>query len=279
MANIDLFVCIYNAASDYAEFTKNISSKLLSNKHNINWKCITCGKLKRLPRGYEHVGSIFGGNFSSMRHGIALNKASKLSKEKYVIMLDSDLVLLYKDWDDIVIKNLDSGFAAFGVGTPFQVRRSQSFPFIYFFCYRKDILDKFKLDFRPKGTKSGNLIRGIVKTSRERDVLGLPFGSKYRWETSSRIPFLFYDNNLKGKAISCVLGDSDKVKLPFLDKKSKERYFEMLTKSKMTKEYMEEWHYEGSLFATHLRGSIHYSFNDEYVQHWVRRINLYLKSQ
>jgi len=279
MAIIDLFVCLYNESYRYAEFTKDISSILLSNKHKINWKCVSCGKPKKIPRGYEYVGSASGGKSPSMRHGITLNKASKLATEKYVIMLDTDLVILCKDWDDVIIKNLDKDCAAFGAGSPSQIRRAQNFPFAYFFCYRRDLLKELKLDFRPRDSKSGNQIRGIVKTCREKDVLGLPFGSKFRWETSSRIPFLFYDNNLKSKSLGCVLGDSSKVKLPFLDKKSKKEYLKMLNKSKLAREYMEEWHYKDNLFATHLRGSILYSFDDEYVQHWIKRINLYLKSQ
>jgi len=279
MANIDLFVCVIDGTSEYAELTKKISSKLLSNKHNVNWKYIISGSVKRPPDGYELAGKV---NFKkkynvSFNHGVALNEADRLSTEKYVIMLDTDFIFLIKDWDDIIVRNLDNNIV-FGVDTPAEVNRAHNFPFIYCFCYRRDLLKNIKLDFRPRVNKDGDNLRfDIVSTERERKVMGMPMGSKYRWETSSRIPFIFYDNNLRSKAITCVLGYSEKVKLPFLTKKDKKKYMQDVKKSKASKEYMEEWHYKGKLFATHLRGSIRHGINGYIPQYWLRRIKEYLK--
>jgi len=277
VSNVDLFVCVTGKTSQFAEFTKKISSRLLSGNHKVNWKYIISGKAKTTPKGYEYVCSVKSGSCPSMSHGKALNKACSLAVENYVIMLDTDFVFLKKGWDNIIISNLDKGYAAFGVDSPCHVNRARGFPFIYCFCYRVDLLNGIKLDFRPRTNKKGDNLRfDIIKSKREEDIIGLPDGSKYRWETSSRIPFLFYDNNLKSKAIECVLGDSKKVKLPFLDENYKKEYLNSLKQTKKSKESMQEWHYENDLFATHFRGAITDSFTGEKVQKWVKRINLYL---
>jgi len=280
MADIDLFVCISRGTAEYAELMKEISSKLLSDKHNINWKYVLSGSVKNVPDGYEFVGKAkFNKQYvSSYNHGMALNLAAKKITAKYVIMVDTDFVFLIHGWDDIIVKNLDNGYAAFGADTPLEMNRSHNFPFAYCFCYRSDILKDVDLDFRPKLNKSKNNLKfSIVSNDREKEVLGMSMGSKFRWETSSRIPFLFYDNKLKSKSIKCVLGDSGEVKLPFLDKKKKKTYMEYIKKSKASREHMAEWHYEGKLFATHLRGSIHHNIRDDVSQYWIKRINLYLK--
>jgi len=278
MANIDLFVCVTGKTSQFAEFTKKISSKLLSGKHKINWKYIISGKVKAIPKGYEYACTVKSGSCPSMSHGKALNKACSLAVENYVIMLDTDFVFLKKGWDNIIISNLDKGIAAFGVDSPCQVNRARNFPFIYCFCYRPDLLKEVNLDFRPQINKKGDNLRfDKVGSKREKDVMGLSFGSRYRWETSSRIPFLFYDNNLKSKSIECVLGDSENVKLPFLSDKYKKEYLNSLKKSKKNMESMQEWHYEKELFATHFRGAFTDSFEGKKSQEWVKRINLYLE--
>jgi len=280
MANIDLFVCLTGNASDYATFLKKVSLQFVSNKHNINWKYIVSGKIQNNPIGYKYIAKVKKEKFSSMSHGKALNKAFSFAIEKYVIMIDSDMVLLYPHWDDIIVKNLDKDIVAFGASSPKTTDRAKNFPFIYFFCYRQDLLKGVKLDFCPVPNTSGrDLKKGVIETKREEKVMGISMGEKYRFETSSKIPFIFYDNNFKSKSMECILGNEEKAKLPFLNKKSKEAYLQIIQKSRAKQEYMAEWHYNDELFASHLRASITNSFKEYYTQHWVKRIKLYIKNQ
>ena len=280
MANIDLFVCVTSDTIIYAEFVKKISSLFLSGNHKINWKCIYSGGVKKQIDGYEHIGTAEKcKNCPSMSHGKALNKAFKRSKENYVIMMDSDIVFLYQGWDDIVVKNLDIGNTAFGVSSPSIINRHQNFPFIYCFCYRVDLLNNISLDFRPRINASNRIKFSTICSDYEKEVTGLQIGSRFRWETSSRIPFIFYDNNFKNKSLKCILGNDRKAKLPFLNDHSKKKYLKVLMESKAKKEYMEEWHWDNKLFATHLRVSISNNFNNEYTQHWIERIRLYIKNR
>ncbi len=285
MANIDLFICITSKTAKYAELTKEISSKLLSRKHNINWKYVISGVAKSIPKGYEYVSTADSKKElpPSCNHGVALNEVFKSTKEKYVIMLDTDFIFLIKEWDDIIVKNLDIGYAAFGADSPSHLNRSHNFPFIYCFCYRSDLLRGIELDFRPKIAKNkrGNLVvkLGAVKTQRESDITGLSLGKSFRWETSSRIPFSFYDNNLKSKVVKIVLGDSHHVKLPFLKLKKKKKYLKSLKISKANSERMAEWHYKGKLFGSHLRLSIYCGLNNKISCYWVKRMRSYLKSE
>jgi glycosyltransferase involved in cell wall biosynthesis len=285
MADIDLFVCVTAETAEYAELTKRISSKLLSNKHNINWKYVISGYAKSIPKGYEYVSKVEGTKKlpPSYNHGVALNEVFKLAKGKYVIMLDTDFIFLIKNWDDIIVKNLSTGYAAFGADSPSHLNRAHNFPFIYCFCYRRDLLGDIKLDFRPKIAKNrrGNLdVRlDTVKTKRELDVTGIPLGKSFRWETSSRVPFSFYDNDLKSRVVKIILGDSRHVKLPFINSKNKKKYLKSLKISKANSERMAEWHYNGQLFGSHLRLSIRCGLKDKIARYWVKRIMLYLKNE
>lgn len=280
MADIDLFMCVTGHTSDYAEFTKRVSSKLLSGKHNVRWKYIISGKVDRLTDGYEYVAtSEYVKNRSN--HGHALNLAAKKAEANYVIMLDTDCVLLYKNWDDVIVKNLDSGYSAFGLGSADGLSRAYNFPFIYCFCYKRSLLNGAILNFKVR-LDGLDVLLEKVNDDYMKKVTGLPLGSFYIWETSSRLPFIFYDNNLKSKALDCLLGNFKNVKLPFVDSKSRKKYLALLKKSKGIKgkkEYMEEWQYNGELFATHLRGSYRRDFKTNYVQNWIKRINLYLQQR
>jgi glycosyltransferase involved in cell wall biosynthesis len=289
MATIDLFVCITGKASEYAEFTKMVSSKLLSGKHNIQWKYIVSGEVERTPNGYEYVATAKFNSKSSANHGVAINKAFEEAVADYVIMLDVDFVFLHEDWDDVIVSSLDLGYAAFGSGSPEGLDRALNFPFIYCFCYKSSLLKGIKLNFKPRLDRNcGNLRTNVhdkIDSEYKQKVTGLPIGSRYIWETSSRIPFIFYENNLKSKSLDCFLGGSKNIKMPFIDEKSKNTYLKLLKKSKKTRgikgkvEYMEEFHHNGELFGTHLRKSSHSSFNNYFVQHWVKRIKLYLQQR
>lgn len=278
MANIDLFVCITNWTSDYAELTKKMSSKLLSGKHNIKWKFIISGEAERNPDGYEYIATTEKHPCSSMAHGIAVNKAFSMAEENYVIMLDADVVFLHDNWDDIIVKELDSGYAGFGLDSPKELDRWKNFPFMYCFCYRKDLLNGVELDFRPYLNEKGDIIQeSKIETKYEEDVTKIKIGRNFKKETSCRLPFIFYDNNLKANAVPCVLPESNEVQLPFIDDKSKRDFLKKIKKSFTLREYMEEWHYKGKLFASHLRRSKKCRFEEYHAQHWVQRMELYLR--
>ncbi len=279
MANIDLFVCITKDVIDYAELTKKISSKLISNKHKINWKCILSGKTEVYPEGYHLVSKTkINKKYSqSYNHSVALNKIVEKAKENFVIIMDADFVFLIKDWDDIIVTVLDSGYAAFGVDSSLEFNKTRNFPLTTCFCYRRDLLKGLDLNFNPPSKKSLNL--RAVKNKYEEKIIGMPIGSKVRWEASSFIPFLFYDNGLKAKSVKCVLGDYSEAKLPFIDEKRKNKYLGILKKSKLSREHMQEWHYEGELFGTHFRGSRNIGVKDHLVKYWVERIDEYLEKK
>ena len=285
MAKIDIFVCVTAMTSEYADLTKEISSKLLSNKHNINWKYIISGSVKKNPREYEYISTVRAKKKVplSFNHGMALNEAFEQASENYVIMLDTDFIFLMKNWDDVIVRTLDKGYAAFGADSPLELNRAYNFPFVYCFCYKKDELGGTKLDFLPMLSKDEKGVRDIrlnrVKTKREQDVTGMPLGKSFRWETSSRIPFIFYDNNLKSKAIKVVLGGSPKAKLPFINSDYKKKYLISLKKSKANRERMAEWHYKGKLFGTHLRLGTRFGMKDKVSRYWVKRIKSYLKAE
>ena len=70
----------------------------------------------------------------------------------------------------------------------------------------------------------------------------------------------------------CYLMESEKAKLPYMSESHKE----FCNKKNIT---MEEWHYNGKLFATHKKHSRHHTLYSGWGLAWKQRVDLYLKME
>ena len=77
-----------------------------------------------------------------------------------MIISDVDIAITYKNWDDEIIKILDSGYSCFGAKNIRKEREPLNFPNIPFFCFRKDIISMIDLDFTP--VMDGNKIKKYI---------------------------------------------------------------------------------------------------------------------
>ena len=111
-------------------------------------------KLKRGIKGYLNVELYREENFNeygSMAHGIALNDLVSKIETKYGALLDADFTFLHKDWDEILINEINEDYPIIGaqMDPNTDTDKPLDFPCIIGIFFYTDILKKLKIDFRP----------------------------------------------------------------------------------------------------------------------------------
>jgi len=89
----------------------------------------------------------------SLAHGTAINDLICRIDTKYGVILDADCTFLYKNWDDILIRELNEECPI--IGTEAHKSKSMGFPLMYAILFDADIMIMLQIDFRPKN-KSPN---------------------------------------------------------------------------------------------------------------------------
>ena len=268
--NIDVFTFVTGSVSDYAEYLKYTCDINLSGKHKINWKCIQSLDVTSIPNGYQCVGKSGGQEeHNSMKHALAMHEALKHIESEYVLFVDVDVAVLYKGWDDVIVQNLNN-FDCFGGAhakskSRYCRTRYKKFPKVNFFSFRKDVLKKVQLDFKPFNEE--DFFGEVTKENSE--FLNMEVGAKIAYDVGWKLPIIFKENGLTYNYMPCFPMDSQNSKLPYLNKEHKKFCY----KKTFT---MEEWHYNKDLFATHQKHARHHSLNDPFGIAWKTRVDLYL---
>ena len=267
---IDFFTFLGPNSADYAEFLKYTSEKFLSGKHEINWKCVNSVGCDRIPKGYKLVANSEDMGQVSMNHGTAMNLALEYIESDYVIFIDADMAILYKNWDQIIINELneyDCFGGAFGNG----LRKYRNFPSVYLFAFRSSILNKVELDFLPKLLENKRHIYKRKLNEKEAGYYGMQPGKSIHCDTGWSIPLTIKKAELTYNVMNAVPITSRDIQLNFEDLQQEE-----LCKRK--RKHMSEWHYNGKLFATHKHASGGAALNSELGNAWKRRIEVYIKN-
>ena len=268
--NIDFFSFLGPNSAYYAEFLKYTCEKFLSGKHEISWKCVNSVGCDRIPNGYKLVANSEDMGQVSLNHGRALNLAQKYIESEYVIFIDADMAILYKNWDQVIINelnNYDCFGGAFGNG----LRKYRNFPSVYLFAFRSHILNKVKLDFLPKLRENKKHIFHLKLNEKEAGYYGMQPGKSIHCDTGWNIPFVIKKAGFTYNVMNAVGISSRHIRLHFEDAKQEE-----LCKRKP--KHMSEWHYDGKLFATHKHASGAAALNSELGNAWKRRIEVYIKN-
>jgi len=266
---IDFITCISKNSADYAEFMRYHCEKLKSGKHEIIYKCIESVDAERLPKGYKCVTKTGDSNHNSLNHSLALNIAKNFIENDYVIFIDADIAILYPNWDDIIINELNTT-ACFGASYNDKLKY-KNFPNLYLFAFRSYILDKVKLDFSPKLNKGKNKIQKFKINKEEAKIFGLKEGSILKCDTGWKLPLIIKPAGFNGKILEAVSMKSKKSQLPFENNVHKRFCF-------LHPSHHCEFHYKGKLFATHKQASRNHSFTGKEGQSWIKRIELYIKN-
>ncbi len=265
---IDFFTFVGPNSADYAEYLKYTCETFLSGKHEINWKCIESVGSDRLPKGYKCVAKAGNMNHNSLNHGTAMNLALEYIESDYVVFIDSDMAIVYPNWDDIIVKELNEN-DCFGVSYG-HAKKYRDFPTVYLFMFRSHILDKVKLDFRPKIKKGvDSPIRYNIDES-EAKLFGMKTGNIIKCDTGWELPLIVKGAGFTSKSMSMIMMASKKAQLPFENGKHKKLCMQKPG-------HMYEWHYNGKVFTTHKQASRVHPLKGTWGNAWKRRIDLYIK--
>lgn len=279
MAEIDLFTFINTNSYDFANLLRETGELTKSGKHDIYWKCVLSNRAKKIPKGFECIADNDSkASCPSMRHAIAIHEAIQKATSDYIIISDADIALTYKNWDDEVIKILNEGRSCFGTPNSSNEHGEQDFPNVPFFAFKKEIIQKVDLDFRPMLNERNDVLR--VKAVKEK-MNGRGIGDMVFFETGCKLSSNFEKAGLKSKCLcmEVVHPESPKIKLPSLNLKQKinSRSIGLHCKRIYHNQLM-EFHHNNNLFLTHIGNSTNQEFTSEDVQSWKNRIEYYLKS-
>jgi len=268
---IDFITFIGRNSAAYAEFLKYSCEKFISGEHIINWKCIESVDVDRLPEGYKCVAKAGEVGHNSMNHAEALNLAQNYVDAEYVVFIDADMAILYKEWDNTIVRELDN-YDCFG-GSYGHRLKYRNFPTVYLFAFRSDILNKITLDFSPKLTKNRESpCRYTVHNKEEAKFFGIEINSVIKCDTGWQLPLIIKRAGFSSNSMPMVNMASKNSQLPFENTKHKK--FCMSKPS-----HHSEWHYNGKLFATHKQASRNHPLHGEWGSAWKKRIELYIKKE
>ncbi len=267
---IDLITFLSKNSADYAEFLKYTCEKFLSGKHEINWKCIESVGCDRIPKGYQLVAKSEDMEQASMNHAVAMNLAKNYIESEYVIYIDADVAILYKNWDQVIINELNK-YDCFGGAFGNRLRKYRNFPSVYLFAFRSHILDKVELDFSPKLRKNKKHNCNHILNEEEAVYYNMKSGRAIHCDTGWRLPFIIRGAGLTYSVMNAVYITSEDIKLNF---ENEHQAKICIQKPK----HMSEWHYNGKIFATHKHASTGEALNSERGNAWKKRIDTHIKN-
>lgn len=268
--NIDFITFIGPNSADYADYLKYTCETFLSGKHNINWMCVESVGADRLPKGYKCVTKAGDTGHNSLNHGTAMNLALTYIESEYVVFIDADMAIVYKNWDEVVVNELEV-FDCFGVSYSHS-KKYRDFPTVYLFAFRSDILGKAKLDFTPKVKKGVDSPVRYKINKDEAKMFGMKKGAIIKCDTGWKLPLIVKGAGFSSKSMPMVMMTSKKAQLPFENDKHRKLCMQKPG-------HMYEWHYNGKVFTTHKQASRVHPLKETWGDAWKRRIDLYIKTK
>jgi len=109
-------------------------------------------KLKSLQAQYNNLEIIENKTdlTGSLAHGTALNQLVKKVGTPYFSILDADATWLKKNWDEILINQIDSQIKIIGTQADGS-SKPQDFPLMYAALFETNSYNKLNIDLRPQG--------------------------------------------------------------------------------------------------------------------------------
>ena len=271
MATLDMFTFVTRNSAAYAEYMARSCRAFAGGDHSINWKCVESVGSERLPHGFDRVSSTGDARHNSMNHGLALNEACRHIESEYVVFADADIVILYPNWDAVVVNVLDR-VSCFGFSYGDSGPRYRDFPVVFFFCFRASMLEDVDLDFRPRVISGQDAPVRVSLGKEEAEWMNLKPGDQIKCDTGWGLPIQIRSAGHTGEAMPRVLGGDRGHQLPFRDKAQRKKCMEK-------PEHMAEWHYQGELFGSHKQASRNHPLDGKWGGIWQDRISLYTKDK
>jgi len=154
MKKLSILIVAYNSSA-FIDISLYALSKLTSNEFEVfilDSSSLTDDykKLEKICKKYNNCylerweTNLRG----SLAHGTALNYLVKKVSVPYFSILDADAIWLKKDWDKILIRQLDDEVKV--VGTEADGEKPKDFPLMYAILFETETFKKINIDFRPK---------------------------------------------------------------------------------------------------------------------------------
>lgn len=137
--------------------------KLTKNKYKViirdnNSKKHLYERLRSEIKNYKNVYLYKADNFNlkgSLAHSIAVNDLIQKIDTPYGVILDADCTFLIKNWDEILINQLDNEIKIIGTQAPVGSQKPQDFPLMFGILFETETLKRLNIDFRPKNVSIG----------------------------------------------------------------------------------------------------------------------------
>jgi glycosyltransferase involved in cell wall biosynthesis len=151
----------YNT-SDFVEVSLQALARLTRNSYQViicdngsSW--LDKRKLRQLASSYKNVSLLFRKQtaYGSMGHGEALNILVDQIDAQYGVIIDADATFLKRDWDEILINQLDDRVKIIGATIPPNTIRPSDFPLIYAVLFDTQVFKSLKIDMRPRDPQIG----------------------------------------------------------------------------------------------------------------------------
>lgn len=290
MGKIDV-LCYCNTdpnGLEYASFQRKTLDAFASGKNTIRYKVFSSYQAYNMnlsPDGYTCIGACQKWHPQpSMEHGIALTYGVKVLDAEYCIVIDADVAITYDKWDQIVVEKL-TDFDFWGWEPPHGYNRgAYDFPVVFFCAFRKDVLNKSILDFRPKLEESltpcrdQKVAKKKIDTVHEANAYNLPIGSTLKCDTGYMLPKIAHDAGLSHSTIPYVRQDYLDSLLPYKDESQKQLCLGAKGGRFVHRSHMSEWHYAGKVFGTHKQACRSHPISDGIGAAWKWRVQNYCRN-
>jgi hypothetical protein len=266
---LDFITYVGHNGADYAEYLKYTCEVFASGKHEIAWKYMEMEGAERPVVGYKKIGHSRDMGHNSLSHGVAMNDSLKAVENDYVVIIDADMAIVYQDWDDVIVNELNKN-DVFGVGYGHNVKY-RNFPTVYLFAFRSYILEKTIIDFTPKVTPGVDKPHRIRLNENEAKIFNMKPGASLKCDTGWKIPLCIKGAGFtKAVTLPMVMQTSKKAQLPFEDEKHKKLCLQKPG-------HMYEWHRAGKVFTTHKQASRVHPLTGIWGDAWKRKVDCYIR--
>ena len=269
---IDIITFLCSNSVPYAEFLKETMERFASGEHDLAYKCVQHFDHKETPKGWEVICTSKDYGQNSLNHAMGIHQSFDYVESDIVIFVDVDMAVLQKDWDKIVVDNVLEN-DCFGTAWGKEEKdKYQNFPNVFFFCTKKELIDKKALNFKPEVVGDTEKVsKHIVKDPMIAKHMSVPLGSTVKCDTGWLLPVEIKKLGYNGTAMPRIIFGQG-TQLPYLGPKQ-------IKKCGQKPAHMAEWHYKGKLFITHKQASRNHPLDGEWGSIWKQRIEEHIRRE
>jgi len=280
MSTIDVITVFDHRTEGYAKVLAGTGELLKSNKHAVNWLCVTLGKCK-VPKIFNEVANVQYSASSGYKHAYCLEKGLEKATAPYVIISDVDNSLLLRNWDDLLFKKLSdkTPIVGFEWGKQYEKECYQNFPCVVFCLFNRKIFDSLNINLYQGTRRDPSVCTRILKNEKLANIFGHKKGDKFLLETAWRMPYAYLRHGYNGHALKKIVpfAKKQKRKSILLNLGSQKMQKWMAKKAKSGANVMHEFYLDDKLFASHLRRSRKYPSTSRMGQLWIQKIMQYMQ--